>query len=106
MEPYPLDTTEAPPFDILDFQIWSASPIESTQLRLKTILPAHMISLVAYIELHLVRYIISICVHGVLKARILKWFAVAFSSRPHFVRTLYHKSLILGCPIGHGSWFH
>ena len=26
--------------------------------------------------------------HGVLKARILKWFAVPFSSRPHFVRTL------------------
>ena len=29
-------------------------------------------------------------VHGVLKARILKWFAISFSSGPHFVRTLYH----------------
>ena len=103
MEPYPLDTTEAPPFDILDFQIWSASPIESTQLRLKTILPAHMISLVAYIELHLVRYIISICVHGVLKARILKWFAVAFSRRPHFVKTLHHEPSVLGGHSWHGS---
>ena len=27
-------------------------------------------------------------VHGVLKARILKWFAIPFSSGPHFVRTL------------------
>ena len=29
-------------------------------------------------------------VHGVLKARILKWVAIAFSSGPHFVRTLHH----------------
>ena len=29
-------------------------------------------------------------VHGVLKARILKWFAIPFSSGPRFVRTLYH----------------
>ena len=45
-------------------------------------------------------------VHGVLKARILKWFAISFSSGPHFVRTLHHhpmqrtnsfeKTLILG----------
>ena len=27
-------------------------------------------------------------VHGVLKARILTWFAIPFSSGPHFVRTL------------------
>ena len=27
-------------------------------------------------------------VHGVLKARILKWFAIAFTSEPHFVRSL------------------
>ena len=27
-------------------------------------------------------------VHGVLKARILKWFAIPFSSRPYFFRTL------------------
>ena len=29
-------------------------------------------------------------VHGVLKARILKWFAIPFSSGPHFVRPLHH----------------
>ena len=27
--------------------------------------------------------------HGVLKARILKWFAIPFCSGPHFVRTLH-----------------
>ena len=34
-------------------------------------------------------------VHRVLKARILKWFAIPFSSEPHFVRTLHHD---------HPSW--
>ena len=29
-------------------------------------------------------------VHGILKARILKWFAIPFSSGPHFVRALHH----------------
>ena len=29
-------------------------------------------------------------VHGVLKARILKWLAILFSSEPCFVRTLHH----------------
>ena len=35
-------------------------------------------------------------IHGVLKARILKWFAIPFSSEPHFVRTLHHDLSILG----------
>ena len=35
-------------------------------------------------------------VHGVLKARILKWFAIPFSSGSHFVRTLHHGPSILG----------
>ena len=35
-------------------------------------------------------------VYGVLKARILKWFAIAFSSGPRFVRTLYHDLSVLG----------
>ena len=30
-------------------------------------------------------------VHGVLKARMLKWFAVPFPSEPCFVRTLHHE---------------
>ena len=29
-------------------------------------------------------------VHGFFKARILKWFAIPFSSGPHSVRTLHH----------------
>ena len=33
-------------------------------------------------------------VHGVLKAPILKWFAVPFSSGPHFVRTLHRLSWV------------
>ena len=34
-------------------------------------------------------------VHGVLKARILKWFAIPFSSGPHYVRPLHQA---------HPSW--
>ena len=39
-------------------------------------------------------------VHGVLKARILKWFAIPFSSGPHSVSHLYHDPSALGGP----SW--
>ena len=42
-------------------------------------------------------------VHGVLKAKILKWFAIPFSSEPHFVRTLHHDPSVLGGPTWHGS---
>ena len=42
-------------------------------------------------------------VHGVLKARILKWFAISFSSGPHFVRTLHHDLPVLGGPTWHAS---
>ena len=42
-------------------------------------------------------------VHGVLEARILKWFAIPFSSGPRFVRTLHHDlSILAGCT-RHGS---
>ena len=34
-------------------------------------------------------------VHGILSARILKWFAIPFSSGPHFVRTLHHDPSVL-----------
>ena len=44
-------------------------------------------------------------VHGVLKARILKWLAIPFSSGPHSVRPLHHDPPILGCPAGM-VWFH
>ena len=43
--------------------------------------------------------------HGVLKARILKWFATPFSSGPHSVRTLHHDPSILSGPTWHGSKF-
>ena len=42
-------------------------------------------------------------VHGTLKARILKWFAIPFSSGPHFVRILHHAPSVLGDPTWHGS---
>ena len=35
-------------------------------------------------------------VYGILKTRILKWFANPFSSGPYFVRTLHHDLSILG----------
>ena len=41
-------------------------------------------------------------VHGVLKARILKWFAIPFSSGPHSVRPLHRDLSDLGDPIWHG----
>ena len=42
-------------------------------------------------------------VHGVLKARILKWLAIPFSSGTHFVTTLHHDPSVLGGPKQHGS---
>ena len=42
-------------------------------------------------------------VHGVLKARILKWFAIPFSSGPRFVRTLHHEPSVSGGPTWCGS---
>ena len=42
-------------------------------------------------------------VHGVLKARILKWFAIPFSSGPHFVRTPHNDPTIFGASTWHGS---
>ena len=42
-------------------------------------------------------------VNGVLKGRILKWFAIPYSSGPHFVRALHHDPCIMGDPVGHGS---
>ena len=42
-------------------------------------------------------------VHGILKARILKWFAIPSSSGPHFVRTLRHDLSILSGTTWHGS---
>ena len=42
-------------------------------------------------------------VNGLLKARILKWFAILFSSGPGFVITLHYDPSILGGPAQHSS---
>ena len=42
-------------------------------------------------------------VQGVLKARILKWFAIPFSNGSRFVRTLHHEPSVLAGPTWHGS---
>ena len=39
---------------------------------------------------------------GVLRVRILKWFAIPFSNGPHFVRTLHYDLSVLGGPTWHG----
>ena len=44
-------------------------------------------------------------VHGVLKARMLKLFAIPFSSGWHFVRTLHHDLSVLGGHAWHGSYW-
>ena len=41
-------------------------------------------------------------VHRVLKARILKWFAIIFSSGPHSVRPVHHDPSVLVGPTWHG----
>ena len=35
-------------------------------------------------------------VYGVLKVRMLKWFAIPFFSEPRFVRSLHHDPYVLG----------
>ena len=50
-------------------------------------------------EVHLsVSYLSFHTVYLILKARILKWFAIPFSSGPHSVRPLLHDPPVLGCP--------
>ena len=44
-------------------------------------------------------------VYGVLKAWILKWFAIPFSSGPRFVRTLHRDLCIFGGPQGMAQSF-
>ena len=60
----------------------------------------------AYISTRLLlfKYALSFhTVHGVLKARILKWLAIPFSSGPQFVRTLHRDPPVLSGPTRHGS---
>ena len=60
----------------------------------------HMLYISIYTHIH------TYSVHGFLKAKILKWFAIPFSSGPHFVKTLHHDPSILGGPTWHSSEFH
>ena len=48
----------------------------------------------------------AVHVHGVLVARILEWFAIPSSIRPHFIRTLDYDPSIFSVPAQHGSYFH
>ena len=45
-------------------------------------------------------------VHGVLKARILKWFSIPFSSGSRSVRPLHHDPSVLGGPTLHGLYHY
>ena len=45
-------------------------------------------------------------IHGVLKIRMLKWFAIPISSGMRFVRTCHHDPSFSGGPAEHGSQFH
>ena len=42
-------------------------------------------------------------VHGDIKVRMLKWFAISFSSGPRFVRMVHHDLSVLAGPVQHGS---
>ena len=42
-------------------------------------------------------------IHGALMARILEWFVIPSSSRPHFARTLHYDLSIPRGPAWHGS---
>ena len=66
---------------------WAPTDLASSSFNVLSFLPFHM-------------------VHGVLKARIMRWFAIPFSSGPRFVRTLHNDQSILGGPTHHGSGFH
>ena len=48
----------------------------------------------------------AVHVHGVLAARILEWFVIPSSSRPHFIRTLDYDPSIFSCPARYGSYLH
>ena len=54
---------------------------------------------------HLFAFLPFHTVPGVLEARILKWFAIPFSSGPQSVRPPHHDLPVFGCPVGM-AWFH
>ena len=50
---------------------------------------------------YLFAFFFVVVVDGILKARILKWFAIPFSSEPRFVRTLHRDPFIMHGPTWH-----
>ena len=81
---------------------WCHKELDMTErLTLSYLTCIYLVSTMCLVCFHTVH-----TVHGVLKERILKWFAIPFSSGPRFVRTLHHDLSILGGPTQHGSWFH
>ena len=65
--------------------------------------PAHLVGRLIF-QCH--TYLAFHTVHGFLKSRILKQFAIPFSSGPRLIRTLYLDTSILDGPEQHGSQFH
>ena len=65
---------------------WSISPLFSSSI-LGTYWPGEFI-------FQCRNFLPFYTVHGVLKARILKWFVIPFLSGPHFVRSLHHDPFI------------
>ena len=49
------------------------------------------------------QYATGSSVQWIFQVRVLEWGAIAFSSEPHFARTLHHDSPILGGPVWHDS---
>ena len=85
-------------------EYWSGEPLPSPRCKL-----LHMKwinnKVLLYSTENYIQYPIILpfhTVHGVLKARILKWFAIPFSSG-RFVRTLRHDLSVLGGPTQYGS---
>ena len=72
-----------------------AQPLPSFWSYFSTPLQEHIGHLPTWGVLLSVSFLPFDTVHGVLKARIQKWFAIPFSSGRHFVRTLHHD---------HPSW--
>ena len=72
------------------------SPLISSNI-LDTYWPGEFIQCPVFLPFH--------TVHEVLKARILKWFVIPFSSGLRFVRTLHHDPSILDGPARHGHSF-
>ena len=78
-------------FDLLDFQGTLMSLYQHHSLKTSILWLSDFFFVFLY------------CLWKVLKARMLKWFAIPSSSGPCFVRTLHYNPSILAGPIWHGQ---